>query len=221
MKTYFFSSALIVSVVLLLSYPFAFSEETSDTLLQRIETVYGTADDLTAEFVQKTSLEGFGERTARGTLYLKKDRMARWDYRTPTKQKIFVSGNRVVLYDPEAKRAVIQDVAGHPDAEPALGLLSRIDSWRTHYEVRLLPETAATPASRVSFELIPRKQNRIEKIRITADRETGLITRLTLHEKEGARVAFEFSGIRFNQGLKTDLFEFTIPRGVDILEVPR
>jgi outer membrane lipoprotein carrier protein len=200
------------------------SQNPADGVLERIEAVYGKAADLSSEFVQKTLVEGFGERISRGTLYLKKPGMARWDYRSPVKQQIFITNDKVLLYQPEQKQAVVQKLSSHPDAEPALGLLSDIGKWRTLYEIHPLPQEPAGSqgdADRLAvLEMIPREKHRIEKVRVTAREGSGDILRLTLFEAGGNRITFEFSNMRLDRGLKNSLFEFKIPKDVEILEVP-
>lgn len=214
-----FLSGVILLGILMFAVP-AWTEISEETILSKVEAFYGKADDLSAEFVQKTFMEGFDERISKGKLSLKKPGMARWYYRSPVKQQIFISPAKVIVYDPGQNQAVVQGLSDHPDAEPAMGLLSSVEKWRTLFGIRLLPRESGN-VPQVGLELIPRTRKQIEKIRVQVDPETGVISQLTLFQEGDSRITFEFSKITINQGLKNSFFNFTIPPGTEILEYPR
>jgi outer membrane lipoprotein carrier protein len=196
------------------------ADDPLEEVLSRIETLYGKAGDVSADFLQRSTVEGFGERLARGKIYLKKPSLARWDYTSPVRQRIYVNDRKITLYSPESHQAVIQPLSTHPDAEPAMGILSRVEKWRSLFQIRPLSEGDAKEVGTLSFELIPRQPDRIRRVVITAERKTGVMTGLALSDSEGGRAAFEFSKVRFDQGLQRSLFEFAVPKGVDVLEYP-
>jgi len=57
-----------------------------------------------------------------------------------------------------------------------------------------------------------------DKALVEVDKETFYISKLTLFEKSGNMVSFNFSGIKTNSGLRDKLFDFRIPKGVEVLE---
>jgi outer membrane lipoprotein carrier protein len=210
---------LMASLAVLACLALPVHAQGKEEVLSRMESFYSKAEDLSADFRQTTHLEGFGKRESTGTLYLKKPGMARWDYRTPVKQQIYATEEKTILYDPAQNQAIVQKTAAHPDAQPALGLLSRVEEWREQFDIRLLPEGSKTPG-KVLLELLPRSGRQIEKIEAEADPKTGAISRLVLFQEGGSRVAFDFEKVSINQGLKKSFFNFTIPRNAEVLEYP-
>src|SRR3990172_10606963 len=107
----------------------------STDLLKRVQSTYRDVNDLTADFVQQSYIEGFDAKSFRGKLFLKKPGMVRWDYTRPVKQNIIINGDKIILYFHEQKQAIIQKASAHPDAEPAMGLLSNIEKWEESFSV--------------------------------------------------------------------------------------
>jgi outer membrane lipoprotein carrier protein len=190
-----------------------------DETLSRTESVYGKAQDMSMDFVQKTRLEGFDDRTSSGRLTMKKPGQARWDYRKPVKQQIFVSEKKITLFDPGKRQAVVQNLSAHSDAEPAMGLLSDIGSWRTLFDVHPYPQEHSVSAT-ITLEMVPHKMKSLERVLVTLNKDTGIISRLTIQQQEGVHVTFVLSNLRLDQGLKNDLFHFKIPRDVEVMELP-
>ncbi|MEK6583530.1 MAG: outer membrane lipoprotein chaperone LolA [Nitrospirota bacterium] len=189
-------------------------EGTSDDILIRVQATYRDVNDLTADFVQKTYIQGFDEKVFKGKLYLKKPRMARWDYTKPVKQNIVINGDRIILYMTEQKQAIIQKASAHPDAEPAMGILSNIEKWQESFTIK----SEDTTGDFFRVELTPKSMTMVKKVVVEIGKKTSHIERLTLFEKSGNKVSFSFSGIKFNNGIKDSLFDFKIPRGVEVLE---
>ena len=180
----------------------------------RLQATYKDVKDITLDFTQKSAIEGFEEKVFEGRLYLKKTEQVRWDYLRPVKQNIYISGNRVILYLPEERQAIVQTLSGHPDAEPAMGLLSNIEKWNDLFFIRGDGEEGDF----FKIELRPKTMFLIEKVQVRIHKKTYYISALTLFEKSGNQVSFKFSNIKTNSGLKDSLFDFKIPKGTEILE---
>ncbi|MEK6714025.1 MAG: outer membrane lipoprotein chaperone LolA [Nitrospirota bacterium] len=183
-------------------------------ILSKVQSTYRSINDLTADFVQKTYIQGFDEKVFKGRLYLKKPKLARWDYTKPVKQNIVINGDRIILYFHEQKQAIIQKASAHPDAEPAMGILSNIEKWQESFTIK----SEDTTGDFFRVELTPKSMTMVKKVVVEIGKKTSHIERLTLFEKSGNKVSFSFSGIKFNNGIKDSLFDFKIPSGVEVLE---
>ncbi|MEK6538387.1 MAG: outer-membrane lipoprotein carrier protein LolA, partial [Nitrospirota bacterium] len=158
--------------------------------------------------------QGFDEKVFKGKLYLKKPKLARWDYTKPVKHNIVINGDRIILYFHEQKQAIIQKASAHPDAEPAMGILSNIEKWQESFTIK----SEDTTGDFFRVELTPKSMTMVKKVVVEIGKKTSHIERLTLFEKSGNKVSFSFSGIKFNNGIKDSLFDFKIPSGVEVLE---
>ncbi len=187
---------------------------TTEEVMGRLQSTYSSIQDFTVSFTQRSSIKGFGEKVFEGKLYIKKPKMIRWDYFKPAKQNIFINGKTAILYIPDQKQAIKQNLSNHPDAEPALGLLSNIETWQNIFIIK--GEDPTGDGFRIN--LTPKNMLTVEKVLVEIDKETFLINKLTIFEKAGNKVSFNFSNINTNNGLKDKLFDFKIPKGIEVLE---
>ena len=186
----------------------------STDLLKRVQSTYRDVNDLTADFVQQSYIEGFDAKSFRGKLFLKKPGMVRWDYTRPVKQNIIINGDKIILYFHEQKQAIIQKASAHPDAEPAMGLLSNIEKWEESFSVK-----GEDPSGDFfMLKLTPKTMTMVKEVIVEVDKETYYIKKLILFENSGNRVSFSFSGITFNSGIKGSIFDFKIPGGTEVLK---
>jgi outer membrane lipoprotein carrier protein len=150
-----------------------------------------------------------------GTVYVKKPGKMRWDYTTPEK-KLFVSDGRTMfLYFPADRQVMKNPVPEQDQATSAvLFLMGKGDIVRdfnvrwaeggneTNYRLRLDPKT---------------RQAEYDWLEVTADRRSLQITGLTASDAQGGRSSFAFSNFKENVGLADKMFEFTIPRGTEVI----
>src|SRR3990172_2457554 len=183
-------------------------------ILKKVQATYRDVNDFTADFVQQSYIQGFDAKNFKGKLYLKKPGLVRWDYIKPVKQNIIINGDTITLYFHEQKQAIIQKVSDHPDAEPAMGLLSNIEKWDDSFSVK--GEDPSVDSFRL--KLTPRTMTMVKEVIVEIDKETSYIIKLTLIENSGNKVSFSFSGIKFNSGIKDSLFDFRIPKGTEVLK---
>jgi len=206
---------ILVSLLLLITFPYeGHSKAGPDEVITRLKSTYSDIKDLTADFTQKSIIIGFGEKVYKGRMYLKKPKMVRWDYSNPAKQNIFIKDEKVILYMPEEKQAIVQNLTNHPDAEPAMGLLSNIETWEEQFTVT----GGDVIGNVINLTLLPKSMLLFDKALVEVDKETFYISKLTLFEKSGNMVSFNFSGIKTNSSLRDKLFDFRIPKGVEVLE---
>lgn len=206
-------AASLFLILVTISFQTATAASTEE-IMSRLQSTYSGIGDFTVSFTQRSSFKGLGEKVFEGKLYVKKPKMIRWDYLKPAKQNIFINGERAVLYIPDQKQAIKQDLSKNPDSEPALGLLSNIGTWQDIFTIK-----SEDPAG-AGFQMIltPKNMVTVEKVLVEIDKESYLINRLTIFENGGNKVSFNFSNIKTNSGLKDKLFDFKIPKGIGVLE---
>ena len=186
------------------------------TVLHRARTGTGYPSVGTGEIYRG---EG-AERVESGTLWLKKPRKMRWEYRSP-KEKLFVSDGEVVWFYLPAERQLrkttfkkLDDVRspiafllGKTKLENELQGLSKVIDQSplgpANTLVRGVPRTPlAGPVNEVQLELTPSHQ----------------IVRIVLMEADGATTEFRFAGWKENVELSDSRFQFTPPAGVETVE---
>src|SRR5690606_4646639 len=74
------------------------------------------------------------------------------------------------------------------------------------------------PAGLEQLKLVPRKDDpEYEWIGIGVDPSSLQIRYLVAVDKQGGRSAFTFSNLKENRGLTDNIFDFRIPRGVEVI----
>jgi outer membrane lipoprotein carrier protein len=164
------------------------------------------------------------ERVESGTLWLKKPRKMRWEYRSPN-EKLFISdGQDVWFYLPAERqlrktalrklddvRSPVVFLLGKTKLENELrGLSKAVDQSPLDPANTLLrgvpqgvvPQSAAAQVSEVQLEITPSDQ----------------IVRIVLMEADGATTEFRFAGWKENLELSDTRFQFSPPPGVETVE---
>ena len=159
------------------------------------------------------------DREESGSLWLKKPRKMRWEYRSP-REKLFISdGTAVWFYLPAERqlrktqfkklddlRSPIAFLLGKTKLENELqGLSKVVDQAPLNPGNTLLrgaPKAMADRVSDVLLEITPASQ----------------IARIVWTEVDGATTEFRFSGPKENANMSDSRFQFTPPPGVETVE---
>ena len=187
-------------------------------LARTVDAHYNHLRSLEAEFTE-TFRGGGAERVESGTLWLKKPRKMRWEYRSP-KEKLFVSdGQSVWFYVPAERqlrrsefrklddlRSPIAFLLGKTKLENELKGLSKVVDQPPMSPgdtlLRGVPKAIGGQVSEVQLEINPSSQ----------------IVRIVLMEPDGATTEFRFAGWKENVELSDSQFLFTPPPGVETVE---
>ncbi len=192
-------------------------------LARAVDDHYNLLRSLQSDFTEIYRGEG-AERVESGTLWLKKPRKMRWEYRSP-KEKLFISdGQEVWFYLPAERqlrkttfrklddlRSPLAFLLGKTKLENELRGLSKAADQSPLDPGNILlrgipqsvvPQSVAGEVSEVQLEITPSDQ----------------IVRIVLMEADGATTEFRFAGWKENLKLSDSRFQFTPPPGVETVE---
>ena len=180
---------------------------------------YNHLRSLQTEFTETYRGNGT-DRTESGTLWLKKPRKMRWEYRSP-KEKLFISdGQEVWFYVPSERQARKEAFRKLEDLRSPLALL--LGKTKLDKELKGLSFAQdVTPASAVNVVLrgIPKGAlgSTVDQVllEITPAHE---IARLLLDQTDGAVTEYRFSDQRANVPIADERFRFSPPAGVETIE---
>ena len=181
---------------------------------------YDAIRDFSASFTQ-TYEGGVLRRKASesGVVYIKKPGMMRWEYTRPQK-KLFVSDGRTMyMYFPADKQVMKTPVTEQDQATSAVLFLMGKGDVTRDFTARYA-DTAADGA--YVLRLDPKqRQAEYDWLQVSADRETLQIRALTAADAQGGRSTFVFSSFKENAGLADKMFQFSIPRGTEVITSDR
>jgi len=185
-------------------------------LARRVDQHYNTLQALKADFVE--SYEGLGmKRTESGVLYLRKPGRMRWDYTVPAGKDFVLDGKYAWFYtagDPQVQRLPAKEL---DDIRSPLRFL--LGHTELEKELENLKETPAGSGSFVLTGQPKGQENRVARLSLTVTPE-GTITAIELEETDGALTRFVFSNQQPNAAIAPDVFRFTPPKGVPVVDAP-
>ncbi len=186
-------------------------------IVEAIQKRYDNTHALQARFVQKSYLKVLGgSQTAEGTVFIKKPGNMKWDYKAPDRQ-ILVSNNQGLwLYLPDEKQVTKMKVQSiYSSNTPALFLAGRGKLTESFTIGKVTEEGGLYVA-----ELIPRdKAKSLSKMVLLADKKNYQIIGSRVYDNLGNKTEIIFSNIKTNPTLDTNLFQFTIPKGVELIDL--
>lgn len=187
-------------------------------LARAVDAHYNHLRSLQSDFTEIYRGDG-PERVESGTLWLKKPRKMRWEYRSP-KEKLFISdGEAVWFYLPTERqlrktslrklddlRSPLAFLLGKTKLENELRGLSKVVDQSPlvagNILLRGVPQAMVGQTNEVQLEITPSNQ----------------IVRIVLVEADGGITEFRFAGWKENLELNDSRFQFTPPPGVETVE---
>jgi outer membrane lipoprotein carrier protein len=187
-------------------------------LARAVDDHYNRLHTLQADFTEIYRGDG-AERVESGTLWLKKPRKMRWEYRSP-KEKLFVSdGEAVWFYLPAERQVRKTTLRKLNDVRSPLAFL--LGKTKLENELQGLSKVVDQPpmgAGNTILRGIPKAmvgQLSEVQLEITASNQ---IVRIVLIEPDGASTEFRFGDWKENQEMSGELFSFNAPTGVEVVE---
>ncbi|HZZ84307.1 MAG TPA: outer membrane lipoprotein carrier protein LolA [Anaeromyxobacteraceae bacterium] len=182
-------------------------------LAARVQAAYERTRDLEARFVQTYSYAAFGRsQVSRGELRVKKPGKMRWDYESPAKKTVAVSGSRLVQYEPEANQAYVDERFDATAMSAAVAFLLGKGSLEKEFEPSL--------GEGGELVLTPRQPDgRVARIALVVD-AAGDVAATRVVDGSGNVNEVRFEGLRRNVGLKDSEFELRLPKDVRRIAAP-
>ena len=204
LKNIFLSSLLFFCVSIFADTPISASGQLVE-LLNQFTTFKANFTqktvDMNQETLQYSSVIVMIERPGR----------FRWETLKPAHQIVITNGKKLWMYDVGLQQATEQSIANNP-MSPAKLLSGDANRLLQQFSVRMIPHNNI-----LNFQLIPKKHNRQFKMIGLAFSHEKLISMRIKNNMQQTTI-FDFSRIVLNKQLPSSLFEFTAPRGVDVLQ---
>jgi len=196
----------------------AAQEKSLSDLIDGVERSFATMNDFSADFVQVFQDSLNRKQEEAGHLYLKRSKMMRWEYKSP-EEKLFISDGKTVYFYVPADRQVNREAVKETfdDRMPLMFLLGRSNLRMEFTSFELLTTKPFLQGTKV-VRMHPKRKTDLKELLMEVDPANYQIRRLLLAHSDGSRSEFIFSNIRINTGVKTSLFEFKVPPGVDVVE---
>ena len=190
----------------------AFAATAGAATLERLRAFVRDTQTARAQFTQTVAdKNGRVTQSANGEFLLERPGKFRWTVEKPYKQLLVGDGQRVWIFDEDLNQVIVRKIGDALGATPAALLsgnqdVERAFTWKDLPMADGLDWLSATPIS---------KETTFAEIRLGFDSK-GLAA-LELYDAFGQKSVVRFTNFERNPKLAPDLFQFTPPKGADVI----
>lgn len=188
-----------------------------DALLNKMNAVQKDLKTLRVDFVQTNNFRMLSKpQVLKGFLVLEKPDTALYTYTSPSRLFFLVKDGNLLVYDPAAKKVVVQDIRRHQNRIMRyLGVGQPLDELTKHFKVLWIGDDKDV----AHIELVPTKfrmKRKVAALHFWVNEKTGIPAAFEVVEPEGDRIRFDFKHWESNPKLASDAFTVHIPPGVKV-----
>ena len=187
---------------------------TATTFASELDRAAAALPGKQAQFTQRFTPKGFKNgQSESGTVVFGPLPSMRWTYVRPEHKLFVFNGRKSWLYIAAEKQVTVTTLDEQRRAELPFLLLGDPAARDRHFIVR-----ESSRAGYVVATLQPRAASAmIRNVTITIAPATHLIQRVAYSDREGNETSFDFSGFS-SIATTSDLFQFTPPAGVEVVQ---
>jgi outer membrane lipoprotein carrier protein len=199
----------------------ATAQQAANNLIKQLNTLHS----LSANFSQTTTLSSPQKTTTNnrptpqhmnqtfsGRMQVARPGKFYWETISPAKQTIITTGSTVWIYDPDLQQAVKQNLDEQISNTPALLLSGNAQQIMQAYNI------SQPDAKKTYYRLSPKSHDAaFERLYISFGANNAP-TSMILQDSMGQTTQVKFSQVKVNPALNPNLFNFTPPKGTDIIE---
>ena len=186
-------------------------------IARRVDARYNHLTTLKANFEESYNGAGI-TRNESGQLWLQKPGKMRWQYEQPTPKLFVVDGKNAYFYVPSERQARKMPAKKLDDFRSPIRYL--LGKTKLESEFNSLAVSTDTPkeAGNVVLQGIPKgMEDRVQRV-VLEITPANQIARIRIEEIDGSITEFLFRNIQENVPVKAELFRFTPPPGVEVIE---
>ena len=190
-------------------------------VIQNVEDRYKSLKDFHAHFIQLARILSYPEdQRSEGKVYLKRDRMMRWDYETPSKDQYYIHHDTVIFYNPDIKQARRVSVANREGIQSPLVFFEGLKSAEPDYVLSFNNDPIFDRSTRHILQLTPKDREKMPllKILLFVDKSDYQVKRVDQYDLYGNVTELYFQDVKTNQKLPDSLFTFEAPKGGKIID---
>ena len=185
---------------------------TANAQAQTLQMRFSGLDSFSADFNQKLfDADQVMQEETSGVLWVQRPNRFNLEYRQPYYQLYVANGKELYFYDKDLEQVTVKAQQGMLDNTPAM-LLSNPAKLDQFYHVKPQGEDEGL----FWYELVPRQEGGSFE-RITLAFKGNQLRIMELQDSFSQTTRLTFKNIRRNPDLNPKLFQFTPPKGVDVI----
>jgi outer membrane lipoprotein carrier protein len=193
---------------------------TVEQILEQVENKY-TNSKFAADFIQKSTIKAMNiTDMATGKVYIKYPGMMRWEYEKPDRQIIITDADKLWVYRPEDNQVMTGKAPTFFRDGKGASFLSDIRLIRQKFDISLEQGPPEESDLFHHLKLMPREKTLdISEIRLMVSKQTFNVLQVMTLNFYGDETRIDLINFAFGVDIDDSLFSFTIPQGVDVLQI--
>lgn len=199
------------------------NQVTEQKATQQLVRLLAGMNTMTASFSQKTmtavktakqqkSLNSNMNQSFTGEMKVERPGKFYWQTQSPAQQTIVSSGSTVWVYDPDLKQAIRQKLDAQIANTPALLLSGNTTKIMQTYRV------TQPDASKMYYVLYPKNKEGVFQSLALSFAANKAPAQMLLKDNMGQTTHIVFSNVKLNTQLPASIFNFTPPKGTEIID---
>ncbi|MEW6002697.1 MAG: outer membrane lipoprotein carrier protein LolA [Nitrospirota bacterium] len=182
-----------------------------DEEIQRIQKAYEKIKDMKGDFTQRSHIKDLKRvDTYKGLFFIKVPMKMKLEYKGENGQEVFLKDNQIIIYQKKERQALKSKFDRNTYGQAPVALLGGFGRIQEEFNIskknNKLILTPKVPVEGIQF------------IEIEPSREGFPISSFTIYDPHSDRIEIKLKDVEVNTGLKDSLFEFSLPKGVNIFE---
>ena len=182
-----------------------------DDKIEKIQKAYENIKDMKGAFTQKNTIKDLKQTdTYKGEFFIRQPLRMKWLYTGKAAQDIYIGNNIVMIYKKGDKQAYKGKFDKETYGQTPVALLSGFGNIRQEFNI----------SGRGNSLLLTPKKNlgSITSISITVSDDDFPIRSFTIQDGASNVIEIALRDVKINTGLKDSIFEFSLPKGVNVYE---
>jgi outer membrane lipoprotein carrier protein len=190
--------------------------------IQGVQRYYSEIQDFTADFKQfftRTRLKRTS--TEEGRFFFRKPGMMRFQYTKPERKDFVYNGKTLWMFNADDEEVKIRKNVQRTEFGVAVQFLWGSGDLQKTFRIKSRKPFAFGEKGDIHLELIPRQpQSLFKRLYFAVIPKTHQIRETIYIDPAGNRNRFIFSNVQTNRGIPPALFEFKIPKGTQVVNLP-
>ena len=186
--------------------------------LDRLQHRYDDTKTLQADFRQEVESKTLaGTLKTKGKVAFEKPNRMRWDYDPPDPQVIVGDGTVLWIYQPDLKQVIKAPLTTAFQSTTPVSFLAGLGRLERDFDPSLLRDEA----DRWVLKLVPKQGDEgMGTLELGVRKKDASVAEARIVDAAGTSTRIMFSGEKRNGTVKPDMFTFTPPAGVDVVNPP-
>jgi outer membrane lipoprotein carrier protein len=193
---------------------------TVNQILENVENKYNHSK-FRADFIQNSFLKTMDiTDSASGKVYIKYPGKMRWEYEKPNRQIYITDGENLWVYRPEDNQVQIGKAPEFFKGGKGASFLSDIRLIRQKFDISLEQGPPEESDLFHHLKLIPREKTLdITEVHLTISKKTYNVLQVMTLDYYGNENRIDLLNFAFGVDIDDSLFSFTVPQGVDVIQI--